>query len=214
MQVCVPDRISGQKRNQKQLITLKRKQLENNRVENNNKKISVEQKRELERKLEVSKFLNKIPDEASSGEKGEEDYKNKKIDDKLKKTMQNRNSFPTLAKVSLRYGASSRMTAALATAVLVDVGLVTEDDSSLVIDHHHIQRDRKKVINSLSQDADARHRNEAISCIFFDGRKNWTNVMEEDPETGHFYQSRVKMEHIVVTIEPGGEYLFHFTARK
>ena len=125
--------------------------------------------------------------------------------------MQNRNIFPTLAKVSLRYGASSMMTAALATAVLVDVGLVTEDNSSLVIDHHHIQRDRKKVMNSLSQDADTRHMNEAISCIFFDGPKNWTNVIEEDPETGKFYQSRVKMEHIVVTSEPGGEYLFHFT---
>ena len=85
------------KETKKQLITLKRKELEKNRVENNNKKISVEQKRELERKLEVSKFLNKIPDEASTGENGEEDYKNKKIDDKLKKTMQNRNSFPTLA---------------------------------------------------------------------------------------------------------------------
>ena len=152
--------------------------MENNRVENNNKKISVEQECELERKHEVSDFINEIPDEASTGENSEDDYKNKKIDDRIKKTIQNRNSFPTLAKVSLRYRASSRMTAALATAVLVDVGLVTEDDSSLVIDHHHIQRDKKKVMNSISQNADARHRNEAISCIFFDGPKNWTNVIE------------------------------------
>ena len=35
--------------------------------------------------------------------------------------------------------------------------------------------------------------------------------MEQDPETGKFYQSRIKMEHIVITSEPGGEYLFHFT---
>ena len=69
--------------------------------------------------------------------------------------MQNRYFFPNLAKVSLIYGASSRMTAALATAVLVDVGLVTENDSSLVIDHHHIWRDKKKVMNSFSH-ADAR----------------------------------------------------------
>ena len=103
--------------------------------------------------------------------------------------MQNRKSFPTLATVSLRYRASSRMTAALATAVLVDVGLVTQDDSSLVIDHHHIQRDRKKVMDRLRQDAVARHRNEAITCIYFDGRKNWTNVMEEEDRQ----DSRVKM---------------------
>ena len=34
--------------------------------------------------------------------------------------------------------------------------------------------------------------------------------MEKDEETGKYYQSKVKMEHIVVTSEPGGEYLFHF----
>ena len=66
------------KETKKQLITLKRKELEKNRVENNSKKISVEQEHELERKHEVSEFINKIPDEASTGENGEEDYKNKK----------------------------------------------------------------------------------------------------------------------------------------
>ena len=185
MQVCVPDRISGQEGNQKQLIPLKRKGLEENRLENNNKKISVDQEHELERNNEVSEVLNEIPDEASTGENGEEDYKIKKIDDRIKKTMQNRNSFPTLAKVSLRYGASSRMTTALATAVFVDVGLVAEDGSSLVIDHHHIQRDRKKVMDNLIQDAGARHRNEAISCIFFDGgRPRDREVLPEQSKDG------------------------------
>ena len=46
--------------------------------------------------------------------------------------------------------------------------------------------------------------------MLFDGRKNWTKVMEKDEETGRYYQGQVKMEHIVVTSEPGGEYLFHF----
>ena len=40
--------------------------------------------------------------------------------------------------------------------------------------------------------------------------KNLTNVMEFDENTGKYYKSKVKMEHIVIVSEPGGEYLHHF----
>ena len=43
-------------------------------------------------------------------------------------------SLPNLVKEADRYGISDRATASLATAVLIDVGIVTKDDQSLVID--------------------------------------------------------------------------------
>ena len=64
------------------------------------------------------------------------------------------------------------MTAAIATVVLVDVGLVTLDDSRLAIDHQHVQKDRKKVMDSPREDANAKYMDEVISCIYFDGQKN------------------------------------------
>ena len=66
----------------------------------------------------------------------------KKIDEKLKKSLQNRTSFPTVAAVSLRYGASDRMTAAIATAALIDAKLITEEDSTQVLDHHKVHREK------------------------------------------------------------------------
>ena len=66
-------------------------------------------------------------------------------------------------------------------------------------------------MENLRTSADQRNSDrDDIKCILFDGRKNWTNVLEKDEETGKYYQSRVKLEHIVVVSEPGGEYLFHF----
>ena len=110
----------------------------------------------------------------------------------------------------MRYGASNRLTAAIATAALIDAGVVNKDDACKVLDHKKVQREKQRLMKDLRVKADVRYREEDIKCILFDGRKNWTNVMEKDEETGKYYQSRVKLEHISVTSEPGGEYLFHF----
>ena len=106
--------------------------------------------------------------------------------------MQNRISFPTVAGVSLRYGASDRMTAAIATAALIDAGLVTEIDSSKVLDHHKVHREKLHLMSKLRLKADEKYKEGEIRCILADGRKNWTNVMEKDEESGKYYQSRVK----------------------
>ena len=132
------------------------------------------------------------------------------VDDKLRESVQNRMNFPTVAGVSLRYGASDRMTAAIATAALIDAGLINENDSMKVLDHHKVHREKVKHMKNLKAISEEKYKEGDIRCILFDGRKNWTNVMEKAESTGRYYQSRVKMEHIVVTSEPGGEYLFHF----
>ena len=79
-----------------------------------------------------------------------------------------------------------------------------------VLDHHKVHREKVKHMKNLKAISEEKYKEGDIRCILFDGRKNWTNVMEKAESTGGYYQSRVKMEHIVVTSEPGGEYLFHF----
>ena len=115
-------------------------------------------------KSQSVQFLNEIPEE--SDDKDDIDYKVKKVDDNLKKSMQNRNSFPTVASVSLRFGASDRVTAAIATAALIDAGLITEEDSNQVLDHHKVHREKQKYMENLRTSADQRNsdRND-IKCI-------------------------------------------------
>ena len=156
---------------------------------------------------EAQTFLNEIP---------EFDFKNKDWENKDKNDhgnilKQNRINFSTVAAVSLRYGASDRMTAAIATAALIDAKVITQEDASLVLDHHKVHREKVKLMAHLKEKDNIRYTEDKICCLFFDGRKNWTKVVEKDEVTGKNYQKMEKMEHIVVTSEPGGEYLFHFT---
>ena len=194
-----------------QMKTIQRKEEDLVRDKSKNEKIQKENQEQIIMKGEAEDFMSEVPDEAFTGRNNnDKDFSIKSIDDKLKDSSQNRTSFPTVAAVSMRYGASDRMTAAIATAALIDAKVISEEDSSQVLDHHKVHREKVKLMEKLRKCADQKYREEDIKCILFDGRKNWTKVMEKDEETGKYYQSQVKMEHIVVTSEPGGEYLFHF----
>ena len=116
----------------------------------------------------------------------------KSVDDKLRKSLQN------------------RVTAALVTAGYIYLELFTEEKAVNAIDESKVRRENQNLMKNFRKYADEKYQEEDIKCIFFDGRKNFTNVLECDENTGKYYQSRVKMEHIVVVSEPGGEYLFHF----
>ncbi|GBM37301.1 hypothetical protein AVEN_266399-1 [Araneus ventricosus] len=58
---------------------------------------------------------------------------------------QNRLDFPTLTRECDRYGISDREVASFASAVLQDVGIVHEGETSHVVDHNKIRRQRKKL---------------------------------------------------------------------
>ena len=45
----------------------------------------------------------------------------------------------------MRYGISNRATAAIASAALIDAGLVTEEDSSKILDHKKVHREKQKL---------------------------------------------------------------------
>lgn len=73
------------------------------------------------------------------------------------------------AEVADRYHASDRAAAAIATAVLVDVGLINESDKKLVIDKSKMQRARVK--KRQWEEANVSFDGQAL---FFDGRKDNT----------------------------------------
>ena len=81
-----------------------------------------------------------------------------KLDKKFKKSLQNRTSFPTVAAVSLRYGTSDRVTAAIATAALIDAKVISEEDSSQVLDHNKVHREKVKLLKKLKKKADDRYK--------------------------------------------------------
>lgn len=198
------------KETKQQLKSQARKEQDKKKEENRDKKAAETKHEEMLRKADAEKFMDEVPDEAETSNNNDIEIKYKTVDDKLKLSMQNRSSFPTLAAVSLRYGASDRMTAAIATATLIDAKVITEEESSQVIDHHKVHREKQKLMTQLCSSADQKFKDEQIKCILYDGRKNWTNVQEKDEETGKWYQTKVKLEHIVAVSEPGSEYLFHF----
>ena len=66
-------------------------------------------------------------------------------------TMQNRRSWENLARMCDRYQLSDRAGAAVGTSVLQDLGLVTNDDRSLVIDHQKLRRERKRCREEITK---------------------------------------------------------------
>ena len=71
----------------------------------------------------------------------------------MKKSVINTNHFPLLAQTVLRYGTSNREAAAISSAVLVDLGIVNEKDNKMIIDHHKIHREKKKVMEIHQKEA-------------------------------------------------------------
>ncbi|CAG9792722.1 unnamed protein product [Diatraea saccharalis] len=114
-------------------------------------------------------------------------------------------SLPSLALACDRTGVSDRAAAIIASSVLKDVGIVSSNDASGVIDRSKLRRERTKVRTTL-QNAD---RDKIITGIYFDGRKDKTLVSVQ--KEGKFYRKRVTEDHYVILSEPGNDYFGHVT---
>ena len=62
------------------------------------------------------------------------------------KSTRNTVRFKTVARESLRWETSVRATAAIASAALIDAGIVTAEDVQLVVDRSKIQREREALM--------------------------------------------------------------------
>ena len=96
------------------------------------------------------------------------------------KVQKNYDEIPNIALANVRYGIGLRPTAAIATAALIDAEIITEDDTSKVIDKNKVKRAQEKLMRELVEEYEEKCREEGgISCILFDGRIDLTNVMME-----------------------------------
>ena len=118
-----------------------------------------------------------------------------------KTNSQMRHPLPVLARECDRWEVSDRSAAAIASAVLVDFGIINEQDSSVVIDPSKIRRERQKNRKSLQTDAIKK-----VEGLYFDGRKDKRNqIMKGDK----FHPVTGTEEHIVLIKQPDSQYLGH-----
>jgi len=105
-------------------------------------------------------------------------------------------NMPNLAKACDRYGISDRAAVTVATVTLYDIGIVTPQDSSKVIDRSKIKHVRSQVTESLQ----AHCEDNASLGLYFDGRKDKMveNAFEED---GKYHRRIVTKKHIFVVSE-------------
>lgn len=118
---------------------------------------------------------------------------------------QMRKTLPNLAIACDRAGVSDRAAAIIASSVLQDFGLVTNEKASEVIDRSKLRRERKKMRNKLQCDS----KTTQPLGIYFDGRKDKT--IENTQINGSHYRKTVTEEHIVLLSEPDSIYIGHVT---
>lgn len=114
---------------------------------------------------------------------------------------------PTVASACDRTGVSDRAAAAIASAVLKDVGIITEDNKSKVIDRMKIRRERGK--NRTNEILKSFNQVGGNIGLFFDGRKDKTIAQEK--KGNKFYKKTVVEEHISLVKEPDSSFLGHVT---
>lgn len=114
----------------------------------------------------------------------------------------NRLELPTVFSLLDRLKLSSMVGAAISSATLVDVGLITENDMSNVIDTCKIRRAREKHRKNLANGPF-----ENFEGLYFDGKKDKTLVLSEDRSK----RMVITEEHVSLLKEPGSEYIGHIS---
>ena len=131
-----------------------------------------------------------------------------------KRMKHNTEDISNIALASLRHHTGLRETAEIATAAWIDAGIITREDTTLVIDHNKVKRAHGRVMAKIEASHDEEIKKEGITCILFDGRCDETKVLMTAEESTKQYPAVIREEHYSVCAEPGGSYLFHFAPDK
>ena len=175
-----------------------------------------------ERKKEAEKKRQQEEEQSQSGSLEEmeaempEDPSTQAVDN-ASSSRRNTVSIPNTALASIRFGASARATAVIASSYVIDLmesGEISKEKSYLMVDANKVLRAKDYVMRTQQAHDDARSQEGAVICIFFDGRKDDTKVMRYNEETRRCYPGVIREEHYAVTSEPDGRYLHHFTPEK
>ncbi|GBN41698.1 hypothetical protein AVEN_206429-1 [Araneus ventricosus] len=102
-----------------------------------------------------------------------------------------------------RFGISDRAGAAIVSAELQDVGIISESNVSNVVDRIKIRRWRKKARTTLLSQSVIKDYDHNQFGLYFDGQKDRTQSMEDNR------RKAIIEEHISLVKEPGSEYIGH-----
>lgn len=192
----------------RQITAVKRKELVREREEKKRMKDEEVMRREEQDCHDVHQLF----DDSSEENEVTSDDSHKVPSEALpKKRKYNTRNISNIALASIRHHTGLREAAEIASAAWIDAGLITQEDSSLLIDHNKIRRAQQKIMNEISEQQEKELKEGGISCLLFDGRMDETKVMLEVEGVSRKFPGLVKEEHYTVCSEPGGRFLFHFT---
>ena len=114
-----------------------------------------------------------------------------------------------VALASERTGISDRKAAIIASAVLEDVGIISDENPSNITDRKKIERARKKSRSAHLADAQEEIASKNPLGLYFDGKRDSTLKLVKKGV------KRVKMtvieDHYTIVLEPGSQYKAHVT---
>ena len=110
---------------------------------------------------------------------------------------------PNVAMSADRFGVSDRATASICSSLLVDLGIITSDDKSMVVDRSKIRRERDHLRLTLR----TKESENSVHALYFDGKKDTT--LFKNKKNDKIYYDSHKEEHYVIVAEPNGEYITH-----
>ncbi|GBO36523.1 hypothetical protein AVEN_88776-1 [Araneus ventricosus] len=114
---------------------------------------------------------------------------------------------PSTPVVGDRCGVSERAVAAIASSVLHDGGLITSNNSDLVVDENKLRREKVKVRKDLKSQALSEAQALTLKGLYFDGCKDST-LIEERVDTKR-YTRKAKKERLCLIEELGSRYITH-----
>lgn len=124
-----------------------------------------------------------------------------------KETLQMRKKLKNLATACDRTGVSDRSAAIIVNAAMLDLNVISSENSSKVIDRSKLRRERQKVRVGLQCEAAGLRK--PISSLYFDGRKDKTLFIAKTDNILH--RKTVTEEHISLISEPDSEYIGHLS---
>lgn len=101
---------------------------------------------------------------------------------------------------------SDRAAAALASALLLDLGHIDRTDTTNIIDRSKIRRERTQARKVMQEKRKVTH----VESLGFDGRKDKTKKMCK-LKSGRWGRKKVLEEHITLIAEPGSTFIGHTT---
>ena len=121
---------------------------------------------------------------------------------------QNQMIWSNLARMSERFQISNRAAAAIANSVMQDLGLITDNDKTYVIDRSKLQRERQRCHAEIRKKEQENFK--LVNTIYFNGRKDATQVTMQG-SNDKFYRSVQLEDHYTMVGQPGEYYLSHFS---